>query len=247
MTQFDYQLSEKIGTKATIGLIVLMSDETLEHDMRRMVSVDDVALYVSRIHCDTDVTGDTLAQMERLLPASAALFPPNMAFDVVGYGCTSGTSVIGSDAISNIISSACQTTAVTEPISGLIAACRHLSIKKLAFLTPYVRHVSTTLLNVVNDAGLDTPLFGTFNERNDQKVARIDPKSTFDAAVALADGQDCDGVFLSCTNLRTLDIIPALENRLGIPALSSNQVMAWHMAQNAGLKLNRGFGRLIDG
>ena len=246
MTQFSYHLSDRIGTKATLGMVVLSSDQTLEHDMRRMLPIEDVALYVSRIHCETDVTGDTLSQMEERLPASVGLFPPGMSFDSVGYGCTSGTSVIGPEAINRIVSSACDTKAVTEPVSGLIAACRHLSIKKLAFLTPYVLEVSQTLMNVVNQAGVETPLFGSFDEGDDTRVARVDPKSIFDAAIALAEGQDCDGVFMSCTNLRTLDIIPQLEDRLGIPALASNQVMAWHMAQQAGLQLNTGFGRLID-
>ena len=45
---------------------------------------------------------------------------------------------------------------------------------------------------------------------------------------------DCDGLFLSCTNLRTLDVIEEMEARLGMPVLSSNQVLAWHLFRLAG-------------
>jgi len=44
-------------------------------------------------------------------------------------------------------------------------------------------------------------------------------------------------VFLSCTNLRTLDIIDPLEQALGIPVISSNQALAWHMARQTGAPL----------
>lgn len=245
--QFGFDLSERIGTRATFGLVVLMSDETLEHDMRRMLPVEEVALYVSRIHCEPEVSGDTLSAMERDLPAAIALFPDDMPFDCVGYGCTSGTSVIGARKVAELVHSACSTAHVTEPVSALVAACGHLSLRKLAILTPYVEEVSSTLRSRIADAGIESPVFGSFNEGDDRRVARINPQSIFDAAVALVEGQDSDGLFISCTNLRTLDVIARLETRLGLPVLSSNQVMAWQMAQHAGLKLNAGFGRLIDG
>ena len=44
-----------------------------------------------------------------------------------------------------------------------------------------------------------------------------------------------DGLFLSCPNLRTLDVIEPLEEVLGKPVLGSNQVLAWHLLQAAGL------------
>ena len=55
------------------------------------------------------------------------------------------------------------------------------------------------------------------------------------AAIETASDQDVDAVFLSCTNLRTLDVIPAVEAVLNLPVFSSNQVLAWHMSELAGL------------
>ena len=60
-------------------------------------------------------------------------------------------------------------------------------------------------------------------------MARIAPASIKAAARAAAKG--AQAVFLSCTNLRTLDIIDDLEAELGLPVISSNQVLAWHMAE----------------
>jgi maleate isomerase len=75
----------------------------------------------------------------------------------------------------------------------------------------------------------------SFGEELEARVARIDPKSIQAAALEIGRDPEVDAVFLSCTNLRTMDIIDALEDELGKPVVSSNQALAWHMAQLAGL------------
>ena len=184
--RFDYELTDRIGTRATLGLIVLQPDETIEHDFRRMLPIDDVTLYVSRIPSGTDVSGDSLAEMRNDLPDAARLLPRGVSFDVVGYGCTSGTSVIGADAIAALVGDGCETDRVTEPVSALIAACQSLNVKRLAFLSPYVADVSATLRATLADAGISSPVFGDFAEAQEAKVARIDKASIIAGAVTLA-------------------------------------------------------------
>ena len=48
---------------------------------------------------------------------------------------------------------------------------------------------------------------------------------------AAVDG--ADAVFVSCTNLRTVDVIDDLEDELGIPIVTSNQALAWDMLTSA--------------
>ena len=162
----------------------------------------------------------------------------------MGYGCTSGTSVIGTDAISGLIRQGCHAERVTEPVSGLIAACRTLGISKLGFLSPYIEDVSATLRTTLAKAGLTSPVFGSFNEAVEEKVARIDGPSIVAASARLAAEGGIDGLFLSCTNLRTLDVINEIEDQTGLPVLSSNLVLAWHMARLTNLPLIGNFGRL---
>ncbi len=123
---------------------------------------------------------------------------------------------------------------MTEPVSALVAACAALGLRRLALLSPYVERVSERLRTVLAERGVETPVFGTFAEAEEARVARIPPASVVRAATALADSADVDGLFLSCTNLNTLPAIPALEAETGLPVLSSNLVLAWHMTQLAG-------------
>lgn len=243
---FDYTLAPMLGHRAALGLIVLQSDETIEHDFRRLLPDDGVSLYVSRIPSAPEVTRETLARMEGDMTGAASLLPPPVRFDVVGYGCTSGTSVIGSARVAELVSAGCTTGAVTEPVSGLIAACGALGLKRLAFLSPYVAAVSDGLRGVLAQSGIETPVFGSFNEAEETRVARIDGQSLAAAARSLAAQGGVDGIFMSCTNLRTLDVIGAIEADTGIPVLSSNQVLAWHMLRSAGIADTiTGVGRLL--
>jgi maleate isomerase len=232
VTHFDYTLDTT--ERPTLGLVVLQTDETIEQDFRRLIPTH-AQLYVSRVPSGLEVSRETLAAMEAEIPNAAALFPAGAHFDAVGYGCTSGTSVIGTARIGALVRSGIATAHVTEPVSALVAACAALGLRKIAFLSPYVEEVSAGLRDVLADMGVESTVFGSFNEAEEVKVARIAPDALITAATDLAKSADVDAVFLSCTNLRTLDVIDAVETRCGKPALSSNQVLAWHMAQLAGI------------
>ena len=82
--RFSYEMAPPLGTRATMGLIVLQADETIEHDMRRILPLDGVATYVSRVPSGAEVSGETLAAMEAELSGAARLFPSPARFDVVG-------------------------------------------------------------------------------------------------------------------------------------------------------------------
>jgi len=78
-------------------------------------------------------------------------------------------------------------------------------------------------------------------------VVRIDTSSVVNAASALAAQGGVDGVFLSCTNLRSFDAIDPLEASTGLPVLSSNQVLIWHMLRLSGAQLDvAGPGKLLQ-
>lgn len=228
---YPYRLTEPAGP--TLGLVVLQADEVIEGDLRRLLP-PGATLHVTRVPSAPEVTTGSLATMEAALPAAAALLPPAVGFDAVGYGCTSGTAVIGVERVASLVGGACRTAAVTEPVSALLAATSRLGIRRVAFLSPYVAEVSELLRGLLAAAGLDTPVFGSFDEAEEARVARIDPISIREAAIDIATSAEVDAVFLSCTNLRALDVLTEIERETGKPALSSNQVLAWHLCLLAG-------------
>jgi maleate isomerase len=214
--------------RTQIGLLVLQSDESIEADMRRIIP-PSVELYVSRVPSATTVSSESLRGMEAVLTQAASLFPVGARFQVVGFGCTSATAHIGADRIAELVQAGTRARAVTEPVSALLAACGALNVKRIGLISPYVASVSEQLRVVLAENGIKVTAFESFDEAEESKVVRIAPDSIAQAAIALAKTSDCDAVFLSCTNLRTLDIIDQVEQATGLPVLSSNQVLAWHL------------------
>ncbi|WP_300034751.1 aspartate/glutamate racemase family protein [uncultured Roseobacter sp.] len=234
MENFPYQLTGPIGTGATLGLVVLQTDETVEQDFRRLFRADDTALYVTRIPSGADVTPDTLRAMQKALPEATRLLPAAAEFDCVSYCCTSGATLIGPDNVARIVRENASVRAVTDPLTASRAACKAVGAEKLAIVSPYIAAVAAPISDAFSEAGFKVTGALSFGEEIEARVARIDPASIHTAALSAGESSDCDAVFLSCTNLRTLDIIDDLEERLGKPVISSNQALAWHTAGLAG-------------
>jgi maleate isomerase len=231
MRHFPYRLTGPIGSSATLGLIALQVDETIEQDFRRLFVAHDVALYVNRIPSGAELTPDTIAQMGRDLPAAAALLPQAAKFDAVAYGCTSGTTLIGVDRVRELVQGAVNTRHVAQPLTATLTAFAALEISSIGLVSPYIDSVSGPMRQTFEAAGFAVPAMLSFGEEVEANVARIDPASIHAAALEVGASPEVEAVFLSCTNLRTLDIIPDLEQRLGKPVISSNQALAWHMAR----------------
>lgn len=246
LQNIPFELSESIAARARIGLVVLASDHSIEHEWRRLLDLPGVALYQSRIENDPTINAATLKQMEARLTATTDLLLPGVPFDVIGYGCTSGATVIGPDRVAERIRAARPGVACSDPMSAALAAFRSFGAKRIALLTPYVEDVNLTLRAYIQSQGFTVPAMGSFNEDNDNNVSRISPESMHRAAFQLGRSDLVDGVFVSCTSLRVLDIITDLERALGKPVTSSNHALAWHCLRLAGIKDKRPeFGRLF--
>ncbi|KEJ89856.1 maleate cis-trans isomerase family protein [Sulfitobacter donghicola] len=230
MTRYSYKRTAD-GARP-LGLVVLQSDETIEGDMRRMMPAA-TQLHVTRVPSAEEVTPASLRAMADHITTAAGLLPKAMRFSSIGYGCTSATAQIGAANVANLIRQGAPADLVTDPLSALVAACRALKIERLAFLSPYTADVSSKLRAALAEAGIETPVFGSFEEANEASVVRIDEHSIKEAACDLVRKADVQAVFLSCTNLRTLDVIKAIETRTGLVCLSSNQVLAWHLCEGA--------------
>lgn len=234
MTRLPYRLTDAAERRATLGLIALQADATLEDEFRRMIAPHELRLCTTRVPSGAEVSPESLAAMEAALPFAAGLLPP-LSFDAVGYACTSGATVIGSERVASLVRAAARTRFVTDPLAAVISACRALQVRRLGFVTPYVESVSGAMRSALEAAGLEIASFGSFEEGEEARVARIDPASIHDAVVATDRAGSCEAVFVACTNLRTLDMIKGAEQAIGKPVITSNTALAWHMLRSAGI------------
>ena len=92
--KFRFQTDRGTGVNARIGLMVLQTDQTLEAEMAQFTAIGGVALYHARLHNDEIVTPESLTKMEIELPGAAELLAPSLNLSSIGYGCTSGSTMI---------------------------------------------------------------------------------------------------------------------------------------------------------
>lgn len=245
MHKLPYKLGLPVGSRSKLGLIVLQADETIEFEFWQLISGLDLALHVSRISSSSKVSKDTLMAMKKELTKAASLFPEKLKFDIVGYACTSASSVIGSETVSKMIKKGCNTGEVCNPISSLIDACNYMKINDILFLSPYVSDVSNRLIAEIRSYGITTTVAGSFNEEIEQNVARIKPRSIVEAVRDIYSGQTA--IFISCTNLQTLDVIEVIEQEFSCVCFSSNQVLIWNMLRLAKIDHDvTGYGKLLS-
>ena len=68
-----FTTAKVIGSRASIGMVVLASDYTIEHEFRTLIDMPGVDVFEARIRNDPQVTPETLAAMEPLLTSTAEL------------------------------------------------------------------------------------------------------------------------------------------------------------------------------
>jgi len=230
-----FTTAKVIGSRARIGLVVLASDYTIEHEFRTLIAMPGVDVFMARIRNAPQITPDTLAAMEPLLTETADRILPGDDLDVLAFGCTSASTVLGGDRIAGLLGAAKPTARPSDPISAAFAAFDALGARRIGVLTPYRRDVNEIVWRYITSHGYEVPVFGSFNEEMDPVVATIDENSLVSAIDRIRTGHDLDAVFVSCTSVRLADAVAGIERRTGLPVTSSNHALAWHCLRLAGI------------
>jgi maleate isomerase len=244
LSGLPFRTDAGIGTRGAVGLLVLETDQTIEHEFRAVWPADGVALYAARLHNDATITPETLRAMEPLIAPATALLPP-VSVGAIGFACTSGALMIGEAVVAEHVRAVRPGVRVSDPVTAALAALRSLGARRVGLLTPYTRPITLALREKLIARGLDIPAVGSFEEEDDAVVARITPDSVMEALLQLGAHDACDAVFVSCTSLRVAAIVEAAEARIGKPVTSSNHALAWHLLRLAGVNdAIPGYGRL---
>lgn len=238
LEHLPYELGAGVGHAAKIGMVVLSSDYTVDHEFRQVFGeqsiADSIGIFQTRVENSPEVTPQTLAAMEQKIPIALKTILPGETLDVVAYCCTSASTVLGEQTVFDRIAEVQPQAKATTPITAAFAAFKAFSAKRIAVLTPYRRDVNQVLRQYIVDAGFEVPVFGSFNQELDPLVARIDIPSLEKAIDRLVSDASVDAVFVSCTSIRMLEAVKSIEDKIGLPVTTSNHAMAWHCLRLAG-------------
>ena len=225
-------LSSAVGS---IGL-VLPFDSALDREYWRYLPAQ-VDLFLARTpHVVGPLGAATIAAVsaeERVLPVVEdmvrALDP-----DVVVYACTSGSFLRGLDGCARLTAemerAGCRRAGSTSEY--LLEALSALGATTVAVAAPYDDEMTALLVGFLEAGGFQPVSVSNLGMTGDPKTVTL---AEVTALAEAADHPDADVLFVSCTNLRTYDLVPGLERRLGKPVLTANQVTMWGALRRAGL------------
>lgn len=207
--------------------VVAPFDFALDRELWRWVP-EDVSLYLTRLpFFTTPVTVEmAVACGDRRAVRRAVRDVLTPEPGVVAYACTSGSFVegaTGEEVLRRTMEDAGAPAARTTS-GALIEALRALGVTRLSIATPYVEPVTRRLVSYLAEHGVRTMsseglgLLGNIWRVTYSEVVEI---------VRAADDPAADALFISCTNLPTYDVIEPLEQALGKPVLTANQVTMW--------------------
>lgn len=235
---------EGMHPRAKLGFVLLATEQTIEENMFRLCP-PGVGVHFTRAYNPDSITVESLTRQAEDLARAASTLLPDGSLDVISYACTSGSLVIGEDRVFAELAKGAPGARTTSLISGVLRALSVLGVRRVAVATPYLDEINAREVTYMERAGFEICAIRGLNLEKDSDMIRVRP----DAIVRLAasvDRPDADAVFISCGALRSIDVVDALEQKLGKPVICSNQAMMWDMLRLAGIEDRiEGYGRLL--
>ena len=229
-----------------VGVLALANDQVIERDLARLLP-PEVLTFTTRIAFGGDCTMEQLAKMAPQLAEAAQLLNPEVALDAVIFGCTSGTIAIGPETIRDAIQSVRPGALMVNPVEAASGALRHLGARRINLVTPYEPEIAARMAGQFEAAGFAINRRYDFGITDSEDISRVRPEAILEAAARLG-GEGAEATFISCTDFQSLEVLERIETQTGIPAVSSNQAMAWDILASLGVAGGvAGYGRLLRG
>jgi len=207
-----------------VGLLVPASNTVCEPEFYKM-GWERLIFHVARVLEFGEIGAADV--MEKNL-AIAAQEIGQAGVSVAAFCCTAGSFMKGLDydrTIAEIIEKKAKTKAVTAS-TAVREALKSLASRKIAVATPYPEHVNREEKKFLEGHGFRVVAMKGLGLTRNSEVAAIDPEAVYEFAKGV-NTPDADAIFISCTNLRTIDVIEKLEREVGKPVVTSNQATFW--------------------
>lgn len=206
----------------------------------RCLGRDDVTLHAARVPFTATVAG--LHGFREHAARAAALLTAERMCDLIAVCCTMA-SLLGEPGAEKRLADELAGEAGVPVVStggAVLAALAAVGARRVAVGTPYTRPIDDAERAALEGNGLEVRRLVSLHERLDpaaltnRLIADVEPERVRALARA-ADEPAAEALLLSCTNLYTIELLPALEAELGKPVVSSNGATYWYCLRRLGV------------
>jgi maleate isomerase len=166
---------------------------------------------------ETRMLREDLSRSLRLIKTTAP--------DVTVFGCTSAGALGGvahDVQIAQTIEKETESRALTV-VQSVLNQLRLIHPRRVALFTPYQEALTRSVAECIIEGGHELVRTAGMGILENRAIGNVTPGEITDFVDSNMVGIEADCIFLSCTNWQALDAIEQLENRYGIPVITSNQ------------------------
>ena len=217
--------------KAKALLVVPDNNTTMEAEMNALCP-DLAPFLVARVKrpARTLVLSDLPAYRQATLDAVEPFV--DQSLDLVVYGCTAAGFLGGPDGNAQMVAALKRLTGakVISTAGAMEDVLRHEGVKETAVVTPYLPGVNDGLRSYLAYASVAVEVLDSFHCQTTAELGEITEAQVRDKALATVTA-GTQALFIACSQLPTLTVVPELREKLGIPVWSSIQATAWAAAR----------------
>lgn len=242
-----------------IGQIVPSSNTTMETEIpailraREAVEAERFTFHSSRMRMQ-HVTKEELARMDADSDR-CALELADARVDVLGYACLVAIMSMGlgyhkksEERLHGRTVEAGGPAPVVTSAGALVDGLKAIGAKKVAILTPYMKPLTQLVVDYIEHEGIEVLDSISLEVSNNLEVGLLNPLAPVEHTKKL-NTTNVDAIVASaCVQMPSLASIQQIEDRAGMPVLSSSVATTYMMLKKLGLKTYApGFGSLLSG
>ncbi|MBI2361587.1 MAG: hypothetical protein HYV04_22210 [Deltaproteobacteria bacterium] len=228
-----------------IGIIIPSSNCLVEPQFQRYAP-PGVGVHVTRLRM-TGKWHKTPTELRQEIAGAAAVLSDAKP-GIIVFHCTASSmeeGVAGEARLIQTIQDASGCPAITTA-QAITQALRHLRVKTLVLISPYVEETNQHEARYLREAGFDVIHDFGLALSGSQEYMAVSPRRWVEIALA-NQRAEAGGYLLSCANTTMIEAVSEIESRLNKPVVNSNQATLWACLEKLGASQPiAGLGRLCN-
>lgn len=221
-----------------VALMVPINNTTMEGELRAGLPSGTRVTTLKIPRGQGLLTRETIpAYKKQAIELAATL--AGQPIDMLAYGCTAASFLSGPVGDAELARELAQVVGkpVITTAQAMVLALKAAQVRRIALVTPYQDVVNDQLKLFLTEGGIEVAAFDSLYANTVDELAQL----TADDVARMARAtmrQDCDALFIACSQLPTFDILGGLSAEFSRPVLSSIQATAWRVRQVLTLQRN---------